>query len=358
MTVASTKLTAAVCGSGNRSRTVWQRHLVEHENFELVGVMDPSEQSLAAAVTEGHVAPEQIYNDLDRMLERTRPDALVVCPIHSAHASAIEAGLNAGCHILVEKPFTTEIEDAVRLTELAQERNLKIGVIQNWRSKSVGRALRNAIADGLIGDVSHVVFRYLRNREKPHLPDYLFDEPDPLLYAMAIHHLDLFRYILGEEIIHVDGRAACPSWSRYRSPSINDLWLETENGIVISYVASFSSRNAHIPQESLQVEGELGTLYNDSQFFEPPLLLSRPDDKEPIDVTSHVAIRDSDGQYELADLVVLNNFYQAITEDVPLLCDARENIGTLAVIDAVRKAIATEAPMPVEIPQLEMSQIA
>ena len=86
--------------------------------------------------------------------------------------------------------------------------------------------------------------------------------------------MDLFRYVLGEEIVRVEGRATRPSWSRYRVPSINDLWLETESGLGISYVASFSSRNAHIPQESLQVEGELGTIYNDTDYFEPPLWLS------------------------------------------------------------------------------------
>ena len=70
-------------------------------------------------------------------------------------------------------------------------------------------------------------------------------------------------------------------------PSINDLWLETEGGVVISYVASFSSRNAHIPQESLQVEGELGTIYNDSDYFEPPLWLSLRGEKgDPVDLTA------------------------------------------------------------------------
>ena len=82
-----------------------------------------------------------------------------------------------------------------------------LAVVQNWRARSAGRALKRAVDEGRVGEISHVVFRYLRDREKPHLPDYLFDEPDPVLWAMGIHHLDLFRFVLGQEIVHVEGRA-------------------------------------------------------------------------------------------------------------------------------------------------------
>ena len=73
--------------------------------------------------------------------------------------------------------------------------------------------------------------------------------------------------------------------------------------MLISYVASFSSRNAHIPQESLQVEGELGTVFNDSDYFEPPLLLSLRDAEQVVDLTADVpaAQREYQPQYDLAD---------------------------------------------------------
>jgi predicted dehydrogenase len=161
---------------------------------------------------------------------------------------------------------------------------------------------------------------------------------------MGIHHLDLFRYVLGQDIVRAEGCAARPAWSRYRVPSINHLWLETERGVVISYVASFSSRNAHIPQESLQVEGELGTIYNDSHYFEPPLWLSLRDGEEPIDLTAEVseADREYQRQYDIADAAILQNFRAAVTDGTLLIASGRDNLGTLAAIDAARAAIATE----------------
>ncbi len=330
-------LRVAICGSGNRSRTVWQRHLRELDGFELVGVQDINPENLNEAVAMGSITADQQHSNLGEMLARTQPDILVVCSINETHAAAIEAGLQANCHVLVEKPFTVELSDAVRLATLAERKCLMLGVVQNWRTKSVGQTLRRAISEGVIGRVSHVFFRYLRDRELPHLPEYLFEESDPLLYAMAIHHFDLFRFILCQEIVHVEGRAFRPTWSRYKDPSGMQLWMETDGGVVISYAATFSSRNGHLPQESLQVEGELGTLFNESEYSEPPLWLSQRGASSMIDLTADVMERDRTNQYTLADVAIVRNFHAAITEGELLIAPASDNLGTLAVLEAARR---------------------
>jgi predicted dehydrogenase len=328
-----------------RSRSVWQRHLQEQEGFELVGVQDPSPESLAKAA-EGVAT----YAELGEMLDATQPDVLLVCPVISAHVSAAEAGLAAGCHVLVEKPLAVSTADGARLVEQAEAKHLRLGVVQNWRTKSVGQALHQAIKDGAIGEVSHVFFRYLRDRELPHLPDYLFEEEDPILYAMSIHHFDLFRYALGQDFVSVQGHATTPSWSRYKHASVLQLWMEMERGAVVGYTATFSSRNAHFPLESLQIEGEKGTLHNESQYSEPPLLLSRRGDDEPVDLTKDVTARDQQSQYELGDLAILQNFRDAVVNGAPLVADARDNLGTLAVIDAARDCLRSGEAVAVARP--------
>src|SRR4051794_32866731 len=317
-----------------RSRRVWQRHLSTRPGFELAGVMDPSQEALDQSAAPG-------FTDLEAMLDATRPDALLVCPIIEAHGAAVRAGLEAGCHVLVEKPFVTDLDEAHELVELADARSRVLAVVQNWRTRSAGRALKQAVDEGRVGEVSHVVFRYLRDREKPHLPDYLFDEPDPVLWAMGIHHLDLFRHVLGQEIVNVEGRATRPRWSRYRVPSINDLVLETESGVLISYVASFSSRNAHIPQESLQAEGARGTLSTASDSFEPPLLLPLGEGGEPTDLTADVseADRGYQEQYDIADTAILEDFRAAVLTDSEPIASGRDNLGTLELMAACRDAL-------------------
>lgn len=333
------RLRMAICGCGNRSRLVWQRLVGEAAGFELVGVQDIAPQALDTAVELGTIARSQCHLDLGRMLDLARPDVLLVCPNHDAHAAAIEAGLHAGCHVLVEKPFTTDVADALRLTELAESEGLVLGVVQNWRTKSVPMAMRRSVQAGDIGEVSHIFFRYVRDRELAHLPSYVYEERDPILTAVTIHHIDLFRYVLGHEIAAVEARGHHPRWSGYRDPSVLALWLETVGGAAISYAATFSSRNGHLPIESVQVEGELGTLHNESRHSEPPLILSRRTDPEPVDLTADVVVRDERGQFDLADQAVLENLHGALTRGETLLSSARDNLGTLAAYDAARVAL-------------------
>jgi predicted dehydrogenase len=346
---AEQELRVAICGSGNRSRTVWQRHLQVEPGFALAGVQDPDPASLARAFELGLLTQERAFGDLDEMLDSTRPDGLIVCPPHEFHAEAIEAALERGLDVLVEKPFTTDLGDAVRLAELAEANGRTLAVVQNWRVKSVGRALRRAVSGGLVGTVSHIFFRYLRDRELPHLPEYLFDEPDPMLYALTVHHLDLYRYVLGQEFVRVEGRSFRPPWSRYRHPSLVQLWLETDGGVVVSYSGTISSRNGgHFRWENLLVEGELGSLYNDTDTLDPPLLLSRRGDPEPIELTADVTVRDRDGQYDLADLEILRNFRAAVLEGAELISPARENLGTVAAIEAVKRSLRERRSVEVQ----------
>lgn len=334
-----TALKVAICGSGHRSRTVWQRHLREVEGFALVGVQDVHRPSLQRAVDEAGLAPELAFDDLKQMIEATRPDAVVVCPIHAAHAAAVRIALAAGCHVLVEKPFTTDLGDAVQIVRQAEELGLLVGIVQNWRTKSAGVALKRAVRDGAIGAVSHIFFRYVRDRELPHLPEYLFAEPDPMLYALTVHHVDLFRYVLGDDIARVEGHLHRPSWSRYEHPSVLQAWLETERGVAISYAATLSSRNGGLlAWENLVVEGELGTIVNDTNTFDPPLMLSRRGES-PMDLTADVSVRDPIEQYVLADTTILHNFREAILRGAPLISPAAENLGTVAALEGLRQAL-------------------
>ncbi len=332
-----------------RSRKVWQRHLADSAGFELVGVMDPAQASLDASVEEGHVTAEQTYLELDAMLEAVRPDVLVACPIHTAHAAAVRAGLDAGAHVLVEKPFATELSDAVQLTALAEERGLLVGVVQNWRTKSAGKALRQAIAAGRIGEVSHIAFRYLRDREKPHLPDYLFEEDDPLLYAMAIHHFDLFRYALGQEIVRVSatrpGRAGAGT-ATTRSTTCG--WRPTRRRDLLRRELLLAQR-AH-PAGEPPGRGRARHPLQRERLLRAAADALAARRRRAHDLTKDVEIRDQQGQYDLADGEVLLDFHAAVTTGSPLISPL-ERTSARSPSSTRRARAARGRPRRVEIPE-------
>lgn len=324
----------------------WFETIRRSPTFEVAGVQDISISSLERVTQDYPLEGVPTYLDLCEALEKVSCDVVLVCPVVEAHASVALTAIQAGCHVLIEKPMVSRLEDAFLIQRAAKARGVVVGVIQNWRAKSVGVALRDAIQSGKIGQVGNIFFRYVRDREHPHLPSYVFGEPFPLLYAMSIHHFDLFRYVLGQNIVTVEGKGFVPPWSRYQSSPAVHLWMTTEGGVAISYVGTFCSKNRHVPQESFVIDGSLGTLTNDSQWGEPPLLFSGVKGKASEDLTEG-ASRDVRDQYNQADDRYLDDFYETVHLGRSPLCSPEDNIWTLATVEAAVRACETECAVDV-----------
>jgi len=351
------RMRVVICGAGNRAfpkdrKTSlfqgWFETIQRAPGFEVVGVQDPAITSLERVKKDYSLNGIPTFTDLNEALNGTACNAVLVCPATEAHASVALSAIENGCHILIEKPMVARLADAFQISRSAREKGVTVGVVQNWRLKSMGRALREAIQSGKIGQVGNVFFRYVRDREQSHLPSYLFEEPFPLLYAMSIHHFDLFRYVLGENIQMIEGRAFIPPWSRYQSPPCVHLWMTTESGIVISYVGTFSSKNRHIMQESFIIDGSLGTLTNDSQWGDPPLLFSGVNGNGAEDLTAGASLNVRE-QYDQADYEYLVDFRQAIHSGQFPLCPPEDNVWTLATVEGAVKACETGSPVDIKL---------
>jgi len=353
-----------ICGAGNRVFPKnpptspfrgWFESLRRSRGFDVVGIQDISQVSIDRVRESYALDNIPTFLDFREALEKTSCDAVLVSPVAEAHAAAALAAIQGGCHLLIEKPMVTVLADAFRIVHAAREKKVIVAVVQTWRAKSTGIALRQAVASKRIGTVGNIFFRYIRDREQPHLPSYLFKEPFPLLYAVSIHHFDLFRYVLGENIVSVQGTTFTPPWSRYQSPPGVHLWMKTESGVPISYVGTFSSKNSHILQESLIIDGATGSLTNDSQWGEPPLLFSGVNNKAIVDLTEGEScdIRD---QYNQADDNFLEDFRQAIHSGGSPLCPPEDNLWSLAAVDAAVQACKTANPVDVTRLVLEAAE--
>lgn len=341
------KIRIAVSGVGNRALPKnpdqsnwlgWIDLISKTEGFEVVAIHDTSRESLKRVIERGYLDEVNTFTDLDQMLAKTRCDAVLVSNPVEYHAVTIQKAVEHNLHILVEKPFVKEIAEGKKLVETIEAKGLVSCVIQNWRYKDVGRAISNVIKGGLLGRIGHIFFHYVRNRENPNYPAYIFDEEYPLLYAMGIHHLDLFRYILNDEIFSVTGHAFKPPWSMYRSNTGVNLFIKMKSGIPIVYTGSISSKNNGIPQEYLIIEGENGSLVNKSQWMEPPLWFYPAESKGRTDVTAGVLNRSTRQQYDISDEYILDKFYRSIVFGDEQICPAKSGLMSVCAVEASRLA--------------------
>ena len=99
--------------------------------------------------------PERIYADYATMarLEAARPDGIeavsIVTPNHM-HAPVARAFLEAGIHVICDKPVTTNSLDARMLRQLAQERGLIFAVTHNYSAYPMVRHARQMVREGLL----------------------------------------------------------------------------------------------------------------------------------------------------------------------------------------------------------------
>jgi len=328
----------------------WVEQILRSGDFTLAAAHDLQDTTLNRLLEKGILGEGEVFCDFDKMLSEVEAGAILICSPAESHASAIRKALGKNLHVLVEKPFVNDLEDGKRLIKEIEQKNLVVSVVQNWRYKDVGRLLKQHIREGLIGEVNHVFFRYIRNRENPNYPKYIFKEEYPLLYAMGIHHLDLMRYVLGDEFESVHATSFKPRGSLYDSDTGMNIFLKTKKGVPVVYSGTFSSKNNFLPQESLLVEGNKGSLFNESEWSEPPLWLLPEGKKERIDLSRDVRQAGVVQQYDHSDARILKNFYLSMLGEEKPLCEASDALRSIALLEACR--ISCEAGRTITIKEV------
>ena len=128
--------------------------IAANPDAELIAIADPDEANRRRAAEA--FAPPAGYSDYRDMLRDARLDGVVVAVPHTRHFEIARDALQAGLHVLVEKPMVLTSDHARELLRTADERGREIIVGYPWHySEQVNRA-RQWIASGAIGDLLYV----------------------------------------------------------------------------------------------------------------------------------------------------------------------------------------------------------
>lgn len=151
--------------------------------------------------------------DWRSLLERDDVDLIDVCTPGDTHAEIAIAALDAGKHVLCEKPLANTVAEAERMVaaaERAAERGVLAMVGFTYRRVPAIQLARQLVADGRIGEVRHVRAQYLQ--------DWLNDPSAPLSWRLdkdkagsgalgdiGAHVVDLAQFVTGESVVGVGG---------------------------------------------------------------------------------------------------------------------------------------------------------
>lgn len=333
-------LKVAVIGCGSIAR---HRHLVEyhaHPDVEITAVCDIVE-SRAQEVAEKYQA--KAYTSYEELFANEEIDAVSVCLPNALHAPVSIAALNAGCHVLCEKPMATSREEAQQMIEAANKNNKKLMIAHNQRFVSSHAKARKLIEAGEVGKIYS--FRTAFGHGGPEnwsadgRDSWFFKKEQAFIGAMGdlgVHKVDLLRYVLGEEFVEV---ASFVETSAKEGSDVDDnavFILKTENGIIGTLAASWAYTAGEDNSTIIYGENAILRLEDDPNYS---LVVQYKNGETVRYELGKIQSNDEGGQKTTH---VIENFVQAIVTDTEPPISGEEGKKSLEVIIAAIESNETK----------------
>ena len=255
-------LRAAVIGMG----PIGNNHATAYKNCkqaELIAVCDIRKDRADAAKYKYNVPA---YHDAEDMLKKEKPDIVSVSTggfeYSSDHYLPTMQALNAGCHVLTEKPISNNLKHGQEMVDLAEKLDRCFAVDLNHRFTPAARIAKKWQNDGLIGNLLFLNMALWIGRFQPH-----FDTEFYHLKALNPHSCDILRYFGGDvEQVHCYAMKA-PGREIWSTASIN---MKFANGAVGHLTSSYDIERGH-PMERCEVAGTKGRLIFEDMWREATL---------------------------------------------------------------------------------------
>jgi len=193
-----------IIGAGNYASNVTALALTSATNTELVAICDINMEVTKGLAVKHSV--ERTYDSVEKILKDPGLDVVYIATPHSLHARQTIQAAEAGKHVLCEKPMTLTVSDAEQMIEACDKNKVKLGVSFPERYQPAHIEARNYAQSGTAGkiDVAHAQFcrGFSRGawrgwRNDPNITGA------GALYSIAIHPIDLLRFLLDSEVEEV-----------------------------------------------------------------------------------------------------------------------------------------------------------
>jgi predicted dehydrogenase len=169
------------------------RNIVEGLDTQLAAVADLKQDRLQ--VVSRRYPGVLTVSDYREVLNNPNIDAVAISTPVSTHFTLAMEALQAGKHVLVEKPITADSEQALRLIDEAAKRKLVLMVDHTFVYTGAVRRIRDLINTGSLGDI------YYYDSTRVNLG--LFQHDVNVIWDLAVHDLSIMDYILAEEPVEV-----------------------------------------------------------------------------------------------------------------------------------------------------------
>lgn len=342
------KLKVGIIGVGSISElhiTAYQNH----PDVELYAFCDIDEKRLALMGEKYNIT--KCFTDINELLKLDELDAVSICTWNNSHASCTIAALNAGKHVLCEKPMAMSASEAEEMNAVAKKNGklLMIGFVRRYGDDC--SLLKEFISTDYFGEIYYTKANYLRRNGNPGgwFGDKSRSGGGPLI-DLGVHVIDMVRYLLnnpkpvsvyGATFHKLGNRNELKDRKGYYSASATDedscdvedmvtALIRFDNGAVLDVEASFSL-NIKSDIGKIELFGDKGGAKLDSDLEMYTIINGRMAD---VTLNSKVGV----GDFFTNEI---NHFIDCIQNGTPCLSPAQDGIDIMRILDAIYESART-----------------
>lgn len=265
-------------------------------------------------------------------------DAVYISSTNEKHFPQAMAAIEAGKHVLCEKPLALTLEDAVSMVRAAETAGVVFATNHHLRCSGSHRAIKQLVDEGRIGDVLSMRVHHAVALP-PNLQGWRIDSKAAgggVVLDITVHDADTVRFILGEDPVSLVAETAVSGMGKGVEDSAMSVWTMPSGAMVMAH-ESFTHRHAG---SGLQVHGTKGSIIARGVMTQQPvgkIMLRTDSDKEDVPFSDH------DLYYQ-----AVGDFVSAATGSGRPAADGWDGVKSLAVALAVLKAADTGARQAVQ----------
>ena len=330
-------INVGIIGTGGIASNQHMPSLEKVPDVKILAVCDVNE--VAAKAAAGRFDVPNVFTDYEKMLEMDEIDAVHVCTPNFLHMPPAVAALNAGKHVMVEKPLARNATEGAQMVEAAKANNKKLMVAQHMRFAADSQCLKRFIDAGDLGEIYFGRVWALRRRGIPSWGVFTDKEKQgggPLI-DIGVHALDLTMFLMGHpKPIAASGKAYTKigntpghvgvwgPWdhTKYTVEDYAAGFVRMDNGASLVIESSFAANIGEDKMNSSLLGTKGGAETSPLKIYteQRGTLI----DMTPVHLPSH-------SPYEAE----INAFYEAIRNDTEPAVTGEQALNVMKILDAI-----------------------
>ena len=237
-----------------------------NNNLDIVAVCDIDKEKMEAILEKNNLQENKSikkYIDYKKMIDEEKPELVSIATESGIHAEIALHCIEHGVNVIIEKPMAMSIEDADKIVELSEKKNVKVSACHQNRFNIAIQELRKAVEADRFGKISHGSIHVRWNRDHGYYDQAswrgTWEQDGGALMNQCIHGIDLLRWMMGDKIDEVFGATRQQFHDYLEAEDVGMAVVKFENGAIGTIEGTTNVYPKNL-EETLYIFGENGTV--------------------------------------------------------------------------------------------------